>query len=1087
MALSREIVVWSEAVTHLLVSFFSRTLAEAYQRLERFDEAKVAGKTYLDLSSDAQNQFEIQRAITTLANIYSDNAINPNCREDRRNSIADKARRYFLESITTIPADCDKIVRLQMESRSLTNLCRLECFFANEPELTRNFEKARKIIDTQAFHNDAFNLFLTMTQFSIEKGEEERSLSFLKRCSVELEKLRSERSSYEIWNSEATIENIRCHVSLEDYKKALLICSTSMKRSKLSRKELDEFKHIKLCLNKLQKRKIQLDNAVCRTQKSNIFEYNADIFDQKFNLKRKAVEAYTQSLRYADKEDSSRIAALHYSLGAVLEDMRRWKEAKEHYTKELKLSGPSEATTIAILRCTLYAHEPFKNVSHLLDSIISLCSTESIKISWKRAVRTSRDQPSDELLDLLHEEKDHSEGLNLSDDSSDEEIENMNDQKHEDMPRRAARAPTNKMGETKLQELVKEPNNLEKVKDELRRPGYPVNHQDKCGYAALHDACFAGESEYVKALLDAGANVNVTNKDNVTPLMDACIIGSPQIIQMLLDRKANLKTKEVKGWSAADYLRHHLNKHKDSLREDEAKALKAIFLSIKSTQSTSKEKKGILLHDEDMMENDAEEDFFVDDIIEARPKKLKNDEKPKKVKLEDNHRIDDLVLIPRKKLTQPVKASHSIRSGTTHSLTEKYSNKRPTFLDEDEDDEVGVPPVSLISVNSQPKRPRLQASEVERTQPKTVETIPAPTLPSPVVGLPSRISDDEQHFSLVVKIAGSVFRILVPKTASVEDLMKKSAQRFLESHGKEPILRLFDSFEAELHPNDKLMHVILANQPVVITSVVKGWILPNAAQNYLRITANSGMYVEDIYQCIVRAEVDERLTLDYQGLASPFTIDPALKAIQVREGLQELSLVACKLGTEQNLITSLCDTLPCLKQLSVMDLSSNALTKWHVKDLQLAFEKASWCPALKSLKLSYNSLDDSVATNIAQITENCASLSHLYLSSCHLSKDFPGRLCVQSLSCLKVVDLSYNRLGVKGMQKVLNLMQTSPAVQQLFLDGCIKQPVKDDKDLLQAVKDFIEMTQNFSLEFISVKNNSKGLRFPNLYPHIKSK
>ena len=125
------------------------------------------------------------------------------------------------------------------------------------------------------------------------------------------------------------------------------------------------------------------------------------------------------------------------------------------------------------------------------------------------------------------------------------------------------------LGETKLQQLVKEPNNLEKVKDELRRKGYPVNHQDKCGYTALHDACVSQQVGYVKVLLEAGANVNVTSKDNVTPLMDACYVGDPEIIQLLLDHKANIKTREVKGWSAADYLAYSLTKSKDELRDTE--------------------------------------------------------------------------------------------------------------------------------------------------------------------------------------------------------------------------------------------------------------------------------------------------------------------------------------------------------------------------------------------------------------------------------------------------------------------------------------------------------------------------------------
>ena len=288
-----------------------------------------------------------------------------------------------------------------------------------------------------------------MTQYAIEHGEEEQAISYLKRCSVELEKLRSERACYEQWNSEATFENIRCHVSSQDYQRALQICANSIKRRTkvLSLKEIKELRHIKQCLKKLHKQNKLLDNAVNSRQKSQIFEYMADLFDQKFNLKKKAVEFYNHALKFASKEDTSRLASLHYSIGAVFEEMRLWAKAKEHYLTESRLSEPSEATAMAILRCAVYGgpRESTLEISSLIQECVDVSNDASTKERWKEILQTG--PCSDQLMTMLHEEKDLPETLDLSDDSSDEdEVMQTDKEVTPQVSERSARVTTNKLG-----------------------------------------------------------------------------------------------------------------------------------------------------------------------------------------------------------------------------------------------------------------------------------------------------------------------------------------------------------------------------------------------------------------------------------------------------------------------------------------------------------------------------------------------------------------------------------------------------------------------------------------------------------------
>ena len=657
------------------------------------------------------------------------------------------------------------------------------------------------------------------------------------------------------------------------------------------------------------------------------------------------------------------------------------------------------------------------------------------------------------------------------------------------------------LGETKLQQLVKEPNNLEKVKDELRRKGYPVNHQDKCGYAALHDACVSKQTEYVKVLLEAGANVNVTTKDNVTPLMDACYVGDPEIIQLLLDHKANIKTREVKGWSAADYLAYFLTKYgKDELRDTEKDTMRVIFKSMKHTLNRSKERQGILLN-EGIETETCDDDFFVDDIIKdsksALPKKSSR-------RIEKEVTYDKCPVGPpsqdsfkeasKRKLPAAAAAVLSVTSQEKLSFTAK---KRPSFMADTEDDfdissQSGTVDVENSKDSSIPKRPRLSAEQ--ETALKSLKG-PKQTQSQSTMAVPNDRSlsfQDEEQFSLVVKIESNTFRILISKTASVEDLMRKSALRYLESLGKEPVLTLFDSFQAELHHNDKLAHIIHPNQPTIITSVVKEWIVPKVEETYLR-QANTGktrIYLEDIYQRLKNIEQEEgRFALDFYGTTNPHAIASAIKSLYNCDGLKQFSSTSCRLGPEKAVFGSFCDVLQSWKNISVIDLSNNGMTKVHIRDLQLAIQKADWCPSLTSLKLSFNFLDDSISSPISQLLENCTSLSQLYLSSCLLTRTFTDNLSYQGLTKLSLLDLSYNRLGVQGMATILKHLQNSSSIKQLFIDGCAKQFREGDESILrQKIIEFIEKKRSLNLEKISITNNKKlGRMFPDLCPYIKSK
>ncbi|MEZ5582274.1 MAG: ankyrin repeat domain-containing protein [Candidatus Competibacteraceae bacterium] len=70
------------------------------------------------------------------------------------------------------------------------------------------------------------------------------------------------------------------------------------------------------------------------------------------------------------------------------------------------------------------------------------------------------------------------------------------------------------------------------------------------GKTALMAAASQGDARLVKALLNAGADVNARNRTGGTPLIYAAAAGNGETVQLLLAHGAQLNHQSVNGWSA---------------------------------------------------------------------------------------------------------------------------------------------------------------------------------------------------------------------------------------------------------------------------------------------------------------------------------------------------------------------------------------------------------------------------------------------------------------------------------------------------------------------------------------------------------
>src|SRR5215212_10237365 len=69
-------------------------------------------------------------------------------------------------------------------------------------------------------------------------------------------------------------------------------------------------------------------------------------------------------------------------------------------------------------------------------------------------------------------------------------------------------------------------------------PRADVNARNEHGMTALMRAAYHGRAEMVRALLDHGADPNITRNDKFTALSLAAFFGHSEIVEMLIDHGA---------------------------------------------------------------------------------------------------------------------------------------------------------------------------------------------------------------------------------------------------------------------------------------------------------------------------------------------------------------------------------------------------------------------------------------------------------------------------------------------------------------------------------------------------------------------
>lgn len=92
---------------------------------------------------------------------------------------------------------------------------------------------------------------------------------------------------------------------------------------------------------------------------------------------------------------------------------------------------------------------------------------------------------------------------------------------------------------------------IKRLRELLRSEPGLANARSADGFTPLHFACFFGQEEVVRMLLEAGADVTAVSKNpmQLMPLHSAASARNLGAVQALLDHGAPVNSKQQKGWA----------------------------------------------------------------------------------------------------------------------------------------------------------------------------------------------------------------------------------------------------------------------------------------------------------------------------------------------------------------------------------------------------------------------------------------------------------------------------------------------------------------------------------------------------------
>ena len=129
--------------------------------------------------------------------------------------------------------------------------------------------------------------------------------------------------------------------------------------------------------------------------------------------------------------------------------------------------------------------------------------------------------------------------------------------------------------------------------------------------------------------------------------------------------------------------------------------------------------------------------------------------------------------------------------------------------------------------------------------------------------------------------------------------------------------------------------------------------------------------------------------------------------------------------------------ITCNPFLEKINLSSCELSGSQITGIAKALKSLS---RLKYFNISHNNITDEAAIKLASALTANASLEYLNLSNCGLSELHTSTVFAnkfnKTITCLRVLDISYNKSIVKSVNKIVSVITSNPLLEHLNLASC---------------------------------------------------
>ncbi|XP_065828134.1 tonsoku-like protein isoform X2 [Oscarella lobularis] len=597
----------------------------------------------------------------------------------------------------------------------------------------------------------------------------------------------------------------------------------------------------------------------------------------------------------------------------------------------------------------------------------------------------------------------------------------------------------NQKGETMLQQACIAGNSKEVQR--LLSQGASVITRDYCGWTPLHEACNHGYEEIAKLLLDYGADVNDRGGQHcngMTPLHDAAVNGHCDVVRLLVDRGANVFEKDGDGQTPLDVLLSALDNDDDVDESQDSELnqghrevvsyLRHIMTGRRDDQGLSRRRNasfGFGYDDDDDDHGGGGGDEEVEDrlsILSSPPASP-----PALISEHDDMDVDD-----------------SLPSdGETSSHRRRVNKSRSRLIDDEDDDTWNrgtrrrrrEAPSALIAENGDddwlvddisPVAKRRKSDKKRQTSAEKAETIVEHTANaiSEPAGPTNRIPTGISPMRVRVTVLGKTFVIPCPSvlkdgsSSTIGWLATQAADRYYELCGLKPRLRIVTKEEAMFSTEDEIGFVLGNNEE--LEGKVENWNLPPLKERYLTACRTTGQ----------------------DSFLSANALLPLFRSLQRQTSLTAIELSGNEIddvGMEQLALAM--TTLPNVVRLN---LALNRFTMDGVRRFVEVVRRRDDATSsdlggqpfgrLSSFDISYNELDDSLASCLGDLFLHCPCLVELKLVSCGLTSAFASPRSAIQVARLRHLSVAHNRLGSAGLKAILQLVDCS-CLQSLDLSA----------------------------------------------------